>query len=189
MKKVSMLAAALLAVTLAGCNAAKLDTPGKHVEPPSVTSEAQKPMGVTNSIASPVTASESRTEASEATYKKAYELMPAERDLIERVVMAEAGGESKAGQLAVAQCIRNACELEDKRPAEVVDLYKYTDVRRTPSESVKEAVSVIFDMGVTVLPPDTLYFYAPDVCVSEWHESQEYICTIEGHRFFAAKED
>ena len=31
---------------------------------------------------------------------------------------------------------------------------------------------------------EILYFYAPALVSSEWHESQTYVCTIGGHRFF-----
>lgn len=43
-----------------------------------------------------------------------YPLTDAERDVVERVVMAEAGGESFEGQMLVAQCILNAAEKETK---------------------------------------------------------------------------
>lgn len=41
-----------------------------------------------------------------------YKLTAEERDIIERVVTAEAVGEPFAGQVAVAQCILNACEKD-----------------------------------------------------------------------------
>ena len=49
-----------------------------------------------------------------------YPLTRGERDLVERVVMAESGGESYKGQMLVAQCILNACEIDCIRPAEVI---------------------------------------------------------------------
>lgn len=113
-----------------------------------------------------------------------YALTAAERDEIERVVMAEAGAEPYKGQMAVAQCILNACELEGKRPDEIVIEYKYTDKRPTPTDEVKAAVSAVFDYGETVTDAEILYFYAPELCTSLWHESQTYVCTIGGHRFF-----
>lgn len=113
-----------------------------------------------------------------------YALTAAERDTVERVVMAEAGAEPFEGQIAVAQCILNACEREDKRPGEIVIEYKYTDKRPGPTDEVKAAVSAVFDYGETVTDREILYFYAPDLCESEWHESQEYVMTVGGHRFF-----
>ena len=55
-----------------------------------------------------------------------YHLTDAERDVVERVVMAEAGGESFEGQMLVAQCILNAAEKRGVEPSEAVVLYSYT---------------------------------------------------------------
>ena len=116
-----------------------------------------------------------------------YELTAEERDLIERVVMGEAGGEEYAGQLAVAQCILNACELRNARPAAIIESLSYTTHRPKASQSAKDAVSEVFDDGVKVLPETAIYFYAPSLVHSEWHETQEYLCTIGCHRFFARR--
>lgn len=114
-----------------------------------------------------------------------YELTAEERDLIERVVMSEAGGEEYVGQQAVAQCILNACEINNARPAEIIDWMSYTTNRPQASQSVKDAVSDVFDDGVTVLPETAMYFYAPNLVYSAWHESQIYLDTIGCHKFFA----
>ena len=116
-----------------------------------------------------------------------YKLTAEERDLIERVVMGEAGGEEYIGQQAVAQCILNACELVNARPAEIIDSLSYTTHRPEASQSVKDAVSEVFDDGVKILPETAMYFYAPGLVHSEWHETQEYLCTIGCHRFFARR--
>ena len=116
-----------------------------------------------------------------------YELTAEERDLLERVVMGEAGGEEYAGQLAVAQCILNACELRNARPAAIIESLSYTTHRPEASQSVKDAVSEVFDDGVKILPETAMYFYAPGLVYSEWHETQEYLCTIGCHRFFARR--
>lgn len=113
-----------------------------------------------------------------------YVLTAAERDTVERVVMAEAGAEPYEGQIAVAQCILNACEREDMRPDEIVVEYQYTDKRPEPTNEVKAAVSAVFNNGETVTDREILYFYAPELCESEWHETQEYVMTVGGHRFF-----
>ena len=113
-----------------------------------------------------------------------YALTAAERDTVERVVMAEAGAEPYEGQIAVAQCILNACERENMRPDEIVIKYQYTDMRPEPTDAVKAAVSAVFDYGETVTDREILYFYAPALVESEWHESQEYVMTVGGHRFF-----
>lgn len=114
-----------------------------------------------------------------------YDLTAEERDLIERVVMGEAGGEEYMGQQAVAQCILNDCEINNARPAEIVDWMSYTTHRPQASQSVKDAVSDVFDDGAMVLPETAMYFYAPDMVYSAWHESQIYLDTIGCHKFFA----
>lgn len=133
----------------------------------------------------PETATEAEQETVlQSTASVRYALTAAERDEIERVVMAEAGAEPYVGQMAVAQCILNACEQEDKRPFEIVRSFGYTAARPEPSDEVKSAVSDVFDDGETATDREILYFYAPALCQSIWHESQTYVCTIGGHRFF-----
>lgn len=58
-----------------------------------------------------------QTPAAEPTPAPRFELSAAERDVVERVVMAEAGGESFEGQMLVAQCILNACEKTGTQPS------------------------------------------------------------------------
>lgn len=113
-----------------------------------------------------------------------YPMTDEERDLVERVVMAEAGGESYEGQMAVAQCILNASRLKGARPPDIIVGLKYARTRPEPSESVRAAVSAVFDDGVTVFDDEVIYFYAPALCRSDWHETQEYVATIGCHRFF-----
>lgn len=112
-----------------------------------------------------------------------YELTEAERLAVEMCVMAESGIEPYEGQVAVAQCLLNLCEARGERPQSIISDC-FTPIQATPSESVKEAVSAVFDNGEVAIEDTPLYFYAPDVCVSSWHESQRYITTIGGHRFF-----
>lgn len=113
-----------------------------------------------------------------------YPLTAAERDLIARVVMAEAGAEELLGQIAVAQCIRNACEIKDLRPAAAIAQGGYTSRRKDPSQQVLDAVAAVFDEGVEAVDAPILYFYAPATCYSAWHESQTFAAEIGGHRFF-----
>lgn len=116
-----------------------------------------------------------------------FSLSDYERSVVESLVMAEAGGECYEGQIAVAQCILNACERNNCQPSEAAIIYKYTKKRPKPSDSVKKAVYAVFNNGETVTESKILYFYAPDMTYSSWHESQNYIMTIGGHRFFALK--
>ena len=117
-----------------------------------------------------------------------YNLTDTERDLVERVVMAESGGESYKGQMLVAQCILNACEIDGIRPAEVIRKYVYAKARPEPSDSVKQAVSAVFDKGEQVTDEPIVYFYAPALVESEFHESQIFCLREGGHKFFCRKE-
>lgn len=113
-----------------------------------------------------------------------YELTDAERDTVERVVMAEAGGECYEGQVLVAQCILNAAEKLDQRPPEVFETLSYAGGRPEPTQSVRDAVAAVFDDGEIYINEPILYFYAPARVTSEWHESQIFVIERGGHRFF-----
>ena len=115
-----------------------------------------------------------------------YALSDEERDEVERVMMAECGGEERDGMIAVGQCILNACEESGLRPHEAIKRYGYTPIRKTPSEAVIAAVSAVFDDGETVTDEPILYFYATYI-YSAWHESQEFVIEIGNHRFFKTK--
>ena len=117
-----------------------------------------------------------------------YYLTPQERAEVERTVMAEAGGESKLGQMAVAQCILNACHKSGIRPIEVLEEYKYTKNRMEASDEVKAAVSAVFDDGDVAVAENILYFYAFERVSGDGHEARhDYVCTIGGHKFFKDK--
>lgn len=116
-----------------------------------------------------------------------YPLSVSERDTVERVVMAEAGGESFAGQMLVAQCILNAAEKEGVQPSEAVEIYSYTSNRPDPTQSVKDAVAAVFDRGEVAIDAPVMYFYNPALVTSTWHESQIFVAEVGGHRFFAER--
>ena len=143
---------------------------------------AAVPEEITIPETEPITAPEPTVSAQIPTAR--YQLTADERELICEVVMAESGTEPFDGKMAVSQCILNACEKTGKRPEEIVEEYGYTDLRVEPNAETREAVAAVFDAGETVTDAEILYFYAPELVYSEWHESQTYVCTIGGHRFF-----
>jgi len=116
-----------------------------------------------------------------------FDLTDEQRTLIEQIVSAESRGEPFEGQMAVAQCILNACRINGIAPEEAIKKYKYTSARVEPTISVREAVAAVFDRGEIITEEPILYFYAPDIVASEFHESQTFVTEIAGHRFF--KED
>lgn len=114
-----------------------------------------------------------------------YALTVSERDIVERVVMAEAGGEGFDGQRLVAQCILNTAEAMGMRPDEVVTApNQYAAPAEHASEMVMDAVSAVFDDGDMVTDEPIRWFYAPRYVYSEWHESKVFVLEYGGHRFF-----
>jgi spore germination cell wall hydrolase CwlJ-like protein len=121
--------------------------------------------------------------------KATLDLTDYERWVVECMVMGESGGESYDGQIAVAQCILNACLKENLKPSEIRMKYKYSGWHESPTNSVKKAVSAVFDEGYKITDEFILYFYAPKICNSKWHESQCHVITIGGHKFFKEWDD
>lgn len=113
-----------------------------------------------------------------------YSLTDEQRTLIEQVVSAESRGEPYDGQVAVAQCILNACLKDDITPERAIVKYKYTSARVEPTTSVKEAVAAVFDRGEGVTDEPIIYFYAYKLVKSDFHESQDFVIEIKNHRFF-----
>ena len=114
-----------------------------------------------------------------------YALTDDEREIVERVVMAEAEGEGFDGQRLVAQCILNTAEAMDLRPDEVVLApNQYATPAQDASREVKEAVSAVFDDGNMVTDEPIQWFYAPLYVSSAWHESKVFVLEYGGHRFF-----
>lgn len=113
-----------------------------------------------------------------------YELTEQERIVVERIVAGEARGESLEGQMLVAQCILNASLKDNIIPSEVRKKYKYSGWSTDVYDSVKEAVKRVFDDGETVVDEPILYFYAPSLCISKWHETLDFVVEVGCHRFF-----
>lgn len=122
--------------------------------------------------------------AAEAGFEKRYTLTDEERLIVCQVVQAEAGGEPFAGKVAVAQCILRACEDDEIRPDVAVRKYGYCKSRPEPSQETLDAVQAVFDFGHVATTEPIKYFYAPDRTTSSWHETQIYVMTINGHKFF-----
>ena len=127
-----------------------------------------------------------KNEATETPQTPAvfFALTPEQRTLIEQVVSAESRGEPYDGQVAVAQCILNACLKDNIRPAAVLKKYHYTTARVEPTSSIRRAVAAVFDRGEGVTDEPIIYFYNPNLCESEFHESQIFVIEIQNHRFF-----
>ena len=113
-----------------------------------------------------------------------YVLSDEERRIVECVVMGEIGGECYEAQMLVAQCLLNAVLKDGIPPSRVRIDYQYAGWNYHPTDSVKEAVSAVFDRGEKVVDEPILYFYAPKLCNSAWHESQVFVIELGNTRFF-----
>ena len=125
-----------------------------------------------------------------------FNLTEAERKTIQYIVAGEAKGESMEGKMAVAQCILHGMVKSNWSAERVRIEYQYSgwddelgNVNPEAWAEVVEAVSRVFDDGELISDKPILYFYAPDITLSSWHESLNHAVTIGGHRFFYLDED
>ena len=128
-----------------------------------------------------------RTESPDVYYQGEvhYQLSEHERQIIERIVMCEAGGETERGQMMVAQCILEGMLRYDYSIEEYIQYYKvmltsYSKV----TDQVRKSVSRVFDDGERVTEEKADLWYNPSITSSPWHEAQKYVVTVGGHRFF-----
>ena len=128
-----------------------------------------------------------------------YPLSDYERWLVESIVAGEAGSEPYWGKVGVASCILNACFKDDIRPEEVQTKYQYSGFQPIEefesecfevygntdlADEVCEAVEQVFDRG-EVLSDDILFFYAPKYSNGTWHQTQQFVVEVGGHRFYS----
>ena len=125
-----------------------------------------------------------------------FNLTEAERKTIQYIVAGEAKGEPMEGKMAVAQCILHGMVKSGWSAERVRIEYQYSgwdneleNVNPEAWAEVVEAVSRVFDDGELISDKPILYFYAPDITSSSWHESLNHAITIEGHKFFYLDED
>ncbi|MDO5124211.1 MAG: hypothetical protein Q4D44_06040 [Eubacteriales bacterium] len=109
-----------------------------------------------------------------------------DRDILEHLVMGEAGGEGFIGAALVAQAIRDTMVTDGYKSVEAVrtSCGYYGSLYNTPNQNVIDAVKFIFDEGGAAVQHTLIYFYAPNICTSGWHESQEFVVEHNSHRFF-----
>ena len=132
----------------------------------------------------------------ECSHTPFFNLTEAERKTIQYIVAGEAKGEPIEGKMAVAQCILNGIVKSDWSAERVRIEYQYSgwddeleNVNPKAWAEVVEAVSRVFDDGELISDKPILYFYAPNVVSSSWHESLNHAVTIGGHKFFYLDED
>lgn len=111
-------------------------------------------------------------------------LTAAEREMIERVVAAEARGESFEGQAAVAEVIYNRCMNRGQSVEQVIwaDKQFAYPYGGEISQDTKEAVAAVFDYELLNL--DGAEYFHADYVTPSWAEDMEKVCQIGGHIFY-----
>ena len=125
-----------------------------------------------------------------------FNLTEADRKTVQYIVAGETKGEPMEGKMAVAQCILHGMVKSDWSAERVRIEYQYSgwddeleNVNPEAWAEVVEAVSRLFDNGELISDKPILYFYAPDITSSSWHESLNFSCELSNHRFFYLDED
>ena len=116
-----------------------------------------------------------------------YIITDDERELIEKVVAAEARGESIECMMAVAQVIRDRCITREQSPIKVMttpnQFAKPYEGKIT--DRIKDAVSFTFDEGHSTFEYPVTHFYASHLIdPPDWTEGMEYLGEIDGVSFF-----
>lgn len=109
-----------------------------------------------------------------------------DRDMTERILMGEAGGEGYIGMALVAQCIRDT--YVNGNYSSIAQLLKqngyYGSTSMSGSSTAKEVVNYIFDQGGSAVQHNIRIFYATNMCSSSWHEAQDFVVQYNYVRFF-----
>lgn len=106
-----------------------------------------------------------------------------DRAKLERLVMGEAGSMGYNGCALVAQCIRDAMNRSNTTSIDrIISEYQYyAPTNKEPNQTVKDAVSYIFDQNGSAVQHRIICFYTG---TSGWHETQNFIVGCGNVRFF-----
>ena len=113
-------------------------------------------------------------------------LCESDRDLLERLCMGEFGSGGFVGASLIAQAVKNAICFDGYTSVKaVIKECHYTgSTKIAPNEDCKKAVRYIFDQNKDAVQHRIMYMYNPSLVQSAFHESQNYIMTYQGVRFF-----
>ena len=131
------------------------------------------------------------TDAEPEEVEPYFPLTDDERELVERVVAAEARGESIECQMAVAQTILDRAVSREQSITKVCTApYQFADpYQGEVSEKTQDAVFLVFDTGAKVFDKVTHFYAHKLIDPPYWAESKEFKGEIGGVRFYADKED
>ena len=129
------------------------------------------------------------TDAEPEEVEPYFPLTDDERELVERVVSAEARGESIECQMAVAQTILDRAVSREQSITKVCTApYQFADpYQGEVSEKTQDAVFLVFDNGAKVFDKVTHFYAHKLIDPPYWTESKEFKGEIGGVRFYADK--
>ena len=129
------------------------------------------------------------TDAEPEEVEPYFPLTDEERELVERVVAAEARGESIECQMAVAQTILDRVVSREQSITEVCTAkYQFASpYQGEVSEKTQDAVFLVFDHGAKVFDKVTHFYASHLIDPPYWTESKEFKGEINSVRFYADK--
>lgn len=108
-----------------------------------------------------------------------------DRILACQIIQGEAGGEGFESCCLVAQCLKDTMiSLGYSSIKEVQEKCKYDGWKEEYGEDAIKAVEYIFDQNQSAIAHRVMFFYATNLCSSKWHETQDYIVTVNKTRYF-----
>ena len=130
------------------------------------------------------------TDAEPEEVEPYFTLTTEERELVERVVAAEARGESIECQMAVAHTIMDRCTTRGQTVTQVCTApYQFADPYQGDiSEKTQDAVRFVFDDGAKVFDKVTHFYASHLIDPPYWTESKDFKGELNGVRFYADKE-
>lgn len=109
-----------------------------------------------------------------------------DRDLLERLCMGEFGSGGFIGAALIAQAVKDAMCFDGY--TNVADVIKYCRYDGSTSmgtnDACRQAVRYIFDDNRDAVQHRIMYMYNPYLVRSSFHESQNFVLSYQGIRFF-----
>lgn len=109
-----------------------------------------------------------------------------DREILEKLVMGEAGNQGFEGCALVAQSIHDMYILGGFDSVDAVrrNCGYSGSLKFEPNQDALDAVSFIFDEGGYAVKHRVLYFYAPRYSKGSFHETQNLVIEYKDHKFF-----
>lgn len=134
-----------------------------------------------------------RNATSQPTKAGGMSITAYERDLLERLVEAEAGGEPYEGKLAVATVVINrvkSSQFPNSIHGVIYQKNQFSPVangaiNRKASADSKKAVRQVIDEGYRSFGSDVVYFLSPKIATSKWIiNNRTFVKAIGNHHFY-----